>query len=522
MKKRTVVSLILAIVMMFAMFPVAAFAAEGNGAANVVRVTVSGNSETVEFASLQEALDFATAQSVGCTVYILDNITLTEPIVYRDSKADNVEMQSIKTGVNTYKLTSTFDEPMFTVEAGRFSIKNLVISSKGDAFQINGGSLALQGAYQGKQELYITSENGNCLSVAGGNTSIRANVYMTSNGREPVIAGTAGVGGNVTFHDWVATDPGVPQLTAPNAAMLISWPGEGTLSITQGYLDGENVVEPISDNVSITGGTFTAKPANWMIEDGYYCLPTADGKIWGVYPGTISVDDVWFASFDDAKASIKKDSKIVLYADAESNYGVGCAADYHFPGAGNLTLELNGFQFHSVKPADNKGTTTISMGPNSTLTITDSVGTGSIVFDNKGHPLVLSNNSKLYLPETIEFVGTIQLNYTNAQVFLGDTCILGQGGLVQTNVWGTKQFNNVNLDAEGNVVEGWTQSDWATTTKAGEADVHTKTVTISEEGDYQIKLYYQDHSLNEQVDYLSQWIVVDKTAPVIQVKYATP
>lgn len=75
-------------------------------------------------------------------------------------------------------------------------------------------------------------------------------------------------------------------------------------------------------------------------------------------------------------------------------------------------------------------------------------------------------------------------------------------------------------DANGNAVQGWTQTDWVTTTKDGEADVHSKTVTISAEGDYQIKVYYQDHSMNTPVDYLSQWIVVDKTAPVIDVKYS--
>ncbi len=75
-------------------------------------------------------------------------------------------------------------------------------------------------------------------------------------------------------------------------------------------------------------------------------------------------------------------------------------------------------------------------------------------------------------------------------------------------------------DANGNAVQGWTQTDWVTTTTAGAADVHTKTVTIAAEGDYQIKVYYQDHSMNTPVDYLSQWIVVDKTAPVIDVKYS--
>lgn len=71
------------------------------------------------------------------------------------------------------------------------------------------------------------------------------------------------------------------------------------------------------------------------------------------------------------------------------------------------------------------------------------------------------------------------------------------------------------LDADGEKVENWTQSSWTTND-----NVHTTTVTIADEGDYQIKVYYQDYSMNTPVDYLSQWIVVDKSAPVIDVKYA--
>ncbi len=82
------------------------------------------------------------------------------------------------------------------------------------------------------------------------------------------------------------------------------------------------------------------------------------------------------------------------------------------------------------------------------------------------------------------------------------------------------QVTIVVQDAKGNAVQGWTQTDWVTTTKDGEADVHTKTVTVAAEGDYQIKVSYQDHSMNTPVEYLSQWIVVDKTAPVIDVQYS--
>ncbi len=83
-----------------------------------------------------------------------------------------------------------------------------------------------------------------------------------------------------------------------------------------------------------------------------------------------------------------------------------------------------------------------------------------------------------------------------------------------------KQVTVQVLDAAGNVVSGCKQSAWKTTKTEGATDVHTKTVTISEEGDYRIKVFYQDRSMNTPVDYLSQRIVVDKTAPKIDVAYS--
>ena len=76
------------------------------------------------------------------------------------------------------------------------------------------------------------------------------------------------------------------------------------------------------------------------------------------------------------------------------------------------------------------------------------------------------------------------------------------------------------LNGNGMAVQGWRQSDWITTVREGKADRHTTTVTIPGEGDYYLKVSYQDYSENTPVDYTSQRIVVDKTAPVINVEYA--
>lgn len=76
------------------------------------------------------------------------------------------------------------------------------------------------------------------------------------------------------------------------------------------------------------------------------------------------------------------------------------------------------------------------------------------------------------------------------------------------------------LDANGDPVKNWKQSGWTTATEEGKADIHTQTVTVSAEGDYRIAISYQDRSGNTPVEYLSNWIVVDKKAPVIEVVYS--
>lgn len=50
-------------------------------------------------------------------------------------------------------------------------------------------------------------------------------------------------------------------------------------------------------------------------------------------------------------------------------------------------------------------------------------------------------------------------------------------------------------------------------------DIWEATVTLTDEGDYVITMTYADRSKNEMVKYESQRIVIDKTAPVINVSY---
>lgn len=212
--------------------------------------------------------------------------------------------------------------------------------------------------------------------------------------------------------------------------------------------------------VEVAGsGEYDITANAYVFENDDYYVNVIPGKLTVKDTGILTVDGVWFDSFDEAKSAIKKDSAIVLYGDVKSNYGVGCDKDYHFPGNGNITLELNGHEFRSVKSSVKGTTTTITIGANTTLTVTDSVGTGSIVIETKGHPLCLSNNSTLILPETINFEGTIQLYYVNGQVYLGKELMLGEDAPIQTNEWidakgVLRKYNNVYFDANGDIILG--------------------------------------------------------------------
>lgn len=465
----------------------------------LIRVDVSKPKEQKFFVSLQEALDFAAAQTVACNVFLLDNITVTEPIVYTDTKADNVELQSIKTGKNTYTLTSTCDEALFTVNGNcRFSIKNLVINAKGDAFYVNSGSLTLQGAYQGKQELYVTSETGNCVYVRGGSVSIRSNVYLTANGEYPAIQGNGNYVGNVSFGDWIASDPGVPQVSAPNSDMAIYWPGNGNLTIDYGVFTGDTavyaksgkitinggefygtgekkdfvhssngasatgdalVIENCKDAayetpvVSITGGTFTSKNAKSVavyncnestkvekfISGGFFNVePDAElpiegygakrysKSLWTVGPmtGTITVDGVWFAGWDEAETAFVQDCVIKLYGDV---FNTGdCKA---LSGKGNVTLDLNGYTLSTPT----KGVNTIWVSNKTVLNVIDSTGGGKIAMGSMSYPLNAYTNGKVIFAEGIQFIGSLQSTNGSGSFFFGETELLGANGIFQTN-----------------------------------------------------------------------------------------
>ena len=221
----------------------------------LVRVYAANNAKVKYFADLDEAMAYAVEQRDYVPIYVLDHITISETIVVNDTNGGTMELQSIKLGGNTCKLTSTFDGPMFKVEnASAFSIKNMIINAYGDAFYVTGGNLNLNSHSNGSQFIEVTSQTGNCVYVRGGNVNVNG-AKLTALGEYPAIQGNGNFGGNVTITKWSIGNM-LAEISAPNSDMAIYWPGEGKLTVEMGTIIGDTALYAKSGTIVINGGEF--------------------------------------------------------------------------------------------------------------------------------------------------------------------------------------------------------------------------------------------------------------------------
>ena len=221
----------------------------------VVRVYAANNANVIHFSDFAEGIAYAVEQKGYVPVYVLENITVDETIVINDANGGTVELQSIKLGANTYKLTSTFDGPMFKIEkAQTFSIKNMIISSYGDTFYVTDGNLNLNCHSEGKQFIEITSQTGNCVYIRGGKVNVNG-AKLTALGEYPAIQGNGNFGGDVTITKWNIGSV-LADISAPNSDMAIYWPGNGKLTVEMGTITGDTAIYAKSGTVTINGGEF--------------------------------------------------------------------------------------------------------------------------------------------------------------------------------------------------------------------------------------------------------------------------
>ena len=224
----------------------------------LVRVYADSNAKVKYFTSLEEAMEYAVKQNDYVPIYLLDNVTVTKPIVIADDRNNTMELQGVKLGGNTLTITSTFDGPLFKMESGVLSVKNLIIDAKGDAFQVTGGTLNLNSHSKDSQFLNITSQTGSCVNVNGGTVNVNG-ANLSAQGTDAAIKGTGSA--NINIAKWnIGTL--LPTVMAPKAEKTIDWSSNGKVSIVCGTFDEDvselcdtgHGAEPQGD------GTYVVKP----------------------------------------------------------------------------------------------------------------------------------------------------------------------------------------------------------------------------------------------------------------------
>lgn len=478
------------------------------------------NGATVYFASLQEAYDQAANNG---RIDVLKDIVLTEtlemnryrgPSIYMNGKNLSGDLDTL-IHVNTQGSTVSFSS-------------SAKVTNTGDVFFVESGNLNIYG------KCTITSENSNCIYVRGGKTIVQKAIVV-ANGEYPAIQGNGNYTGNVTIQGGA--------ISAPNAAMAIYWPQNGTLTITGGTITGKTALYAKSGNivinggefvatgdkvafkhnsngaygtgdavviescrdvayetpaVTITGGTFTSAKAEAVML--YACDTNADAKAimelsggiysskpnakwcadgmgpkhygdnqWTVGNGAISVDDVWFDSWDEAESSIKKNSTIVLHDDVVNYYGGTVAKDFKFPAnGGNITLDLNGHSFTSAK-SNTSAVTSVSVQYGTVLNI---IGEGKFVIENNSYPFVINPKATVKMAESVTFIGTMQFNGNSSNsgnLYIDETALIGLNG-----VFKPEAATRIVMDGEGN----WTLS-LGSLIMTGDASLGENTLTIN-------------------------------------------
>ena len=291
-----------------------------------VRAYATNNAKCKYFDNIEDALLYTMGYNDYGPVYVLEDITVTDTIVFNDPIANTIELQGIAKNGKNPTITCTEDAvPFIKMEAGRLSIKNLVIKTVGDAFVVTGGQLNLQSAGVGTQTLEIISQNGSCLVVEGGSAGVLGATTLKSE-TGSAIKGTENGTGKVTVGAW-STYTSAPDVVAP----------EGIPAI--GGLD--------SEDVSIQSGSFSSNVSDFC-DEGYAMTQKEDGS-WVAAKAVVenSTTGKHYATLADAIEKATAGQTITFLADITEDVTI------------NKKLTINGARFTYTGKMTLKADTTI-------------------------------------------------------------------------------------------------------------------------------------------------------------------
>ena len=397
---RRVLSLLFAMAMLVSIMVVGSVVASAEEVEAVQEehyvVSLKINGVTTYYTSFDAAWDAMNETgNVQVNFCILEDITVDKQYVLEKEKHINFLMSDPS---SKYTLTGTTDEPLFVINKGRMAVKNITIVSKGDTFQMGGGTLSIQAVGgTSNQRTNVTSLEGTVLNLTGGTADFTGGPIVTALGNEPAVKNDGN--GTLSIKEWNTGYGNDSVVSAPNAESVIVWNGAGALNISYGFIDGE-IEAAEGANVNVTGGKFSVDMTDYC--DPAYCtVKDADGN-YVLAPKVLTVNGVAFPSWEDAAATITantgwapKQVDIVLYSDVNS-------AKYGFNPNGTVNIDLNGHNWTVHQ---------CGISYNTVITVTNSSDVeGQVLTAGADNRLYLGANSVVNLVGNVSFDGTLQMN----------------------------------------------------------------------------------------------------------------
>lgn len=277
----------------------------------------------------------------------------------------------------------------YNIEVTKDSNANLTLEgvtatagNTGSSMIDNYGTLTItSGEYSGGLNV-VKSEEGSKLTITGGTFTLE---YATNGYTGVVFAyGDTTISGGEFIQNLTTTG----RWNHPT--VILTGVVEGYTAITRvtgghfvNKMSGESIFHGVgkatSDNFEVSGGTFNKSISDGYCADGFIPTKNADGT-YGVKEGkyVAQVGSKNFETLADAIRLAAKGKTITLLANVKESVEI----------SKNLTLDLNGF---TLTNEGAKHTITVNEGVS--LTIEDSVGTGTVDNVTHGHGALVNNGT---------------------------------------------------------------------------------------------------------------------------------
>ena len=343
---KRIISLIMVLVLALSLVPTTVWATEGTPADDVASVT-DGSGETKEFASLQEAFEYAAAPDVKeptvtlltdttADVTISANVTfdLGGKVLTGTGKRDTATLTVAKGAVAAVKngsIMGTANSYYNIQNNGTATLEDVTATAgnTGSSMIDNWGDLTItSGEYSGGLNV-VKSEPGAKLAISGGTFTLAYasgsfNAVIFNYGKLEISDGTfiqSETSSRYGYTQTIYTDKDKESDPAPSTIIT-----GGTFR----NLHSKKVAWPVRASnkaegaTKVSGGTFNKKVFDSYFADGYIPTKNADGT-YGVKQGSyaVKIGSTGYETFADAYKNVNRGKTITLLKDITESVSIG-------------------------------------------------------------------------------------------------------------------------------------------------------------------------------------------------------